>query len=289
MPSRYRNVPRGYYQQESPLIHNFKMQFALNGALETKNSTIIPLFRASEVLTTPEVIEVNTTNASFAEETGVTIHNGAIVPRISINMRMALQPGAIETDKLRVLRMNWCPIYTAFLNTLEADDIRTGVQIEDIMELQHETTNKDVYPLYSGVDITGSTVPMNTVSATEVFGDWGLTTDTKLESVAFDDEALFDALQYGNNKGMLRKVMGQWHGVDVKRDSMYKYYNNNFTNPNVKRGNPYTFCGILFHLPLGGNPAQYYEASDLSSIDHITIGLHVRYEEWHKDFDQTAY
>ncbi len=281
--------PKGYNALAHPLPHNFEYQFSLAAENATKDATIITLFRSSQAVNAAESIEVNPTNASFGEETGPLNQMNSIVPKVSFNMKCSMTKGAIETDKMRSLQFKWMPIYTAFLDSLEAYDIKSNQQIEDILELQHDVTNQDTYPLFSNVDLGTNVMPMSTKNATEVFGDVGLTTDTKLESVAFDEDDFWDTLSYKSNAAKLRKQIGQIHNVNVTRDRPYSYYSNNATFPTVKRGNMYTFCGILIWLPQAGGLGQVFKSGDTTDIDHLYVTASVRYDEWNPDFDQTAY
>ncbi len=281
--------PKGYNALAHPLPHNFSYNFTLQAELTTKDATILTLFRASQAVNAAESIEVNPTNASFGEETGALCQMNSIVPKISFNMKFALTKGAIETDKMRTMQVKWMPIYTAFLDSLEAYDIKSNQQIEDIIEMQHDTTNQDAYPLFSGVDLAVGTQPMATKNATEVFGDIGLSVDTKLESVAFDEDDFWDTLSYKTNASKLRKHIGKIHNVTVSRDRPYSYYSNNVTEGTVKRGNMYTFCGILIWVPQAGSTGQTFQAADTTAIDHLYCTATVRYDEWNPDFDQTAY
>lgn len=284
--------PKGYFAEEYPLPHNFTVASGLFMENEAKNSTIIPILRASEACLTPESIVVNPRNSAFAEDTGATIHMGSIVPRISFKLMARMTKTAIETDGVRSMIFSWFPIYISFLDTLEAEDDKTAVQIEDILELQHDTGNKDTYPLYSGTDVglVGHTVPMSTIAdADEAFGDWGLTTNTIIESVAFDESLMFDALQYYTNKGMLQTTIGKRTVVHLTRDRAYRYFSNNFTYPKVKRGNKYTFCGIMIHVPQADSVDQLPTAGELTGgAQHLDIRCRVRYDEWNPNFDQTA-
>ncbi len=287
MASKY--PPKGYKGREYPLPHNFNEVFALNGENEAKNSTIVSLLRTSEVATGAEAIEVNPRNANFAEDNGPLIHMNSIVPRINLTIKAYMTKNAEATDSMRRILFNWMPIYISFLDTLEAMDSKTGTQIEDILELQHETTNKDTYPLYSGTDLgVTDNVSLSSVGASEAFGDYGLTTDAKHESVAFSKEDFYDTLQYKTNGAMLRKVTGPMRTGYVTRDRAYLHHSNNFTYPSVKRGNEYTFCGILIHLPQGSEADQVFLATDTTDIAHLNVSVSCRYDEWNADFDQTA-
>ncbi len=278
--------PRGYRNTEFPLPHNYGLTFSLQAEDETKNSTYITLFRATESAVDVENIEVNPAHASFALDAGTAIHMGSIVPKVNMTIRASMTKLAIETDKMRAIRFTWMPVYIAFLDSLEAEDQKTGVQVEDILELTHDTTNKDVTPTFTTVNLGLGLQPMSTVPYAEVFGDYGLSVDTNLESVAFDEELLMDALQFNTNKGMLRKVIGPRHTVTLTRDRPYIYHSSNFTYPTVKRGNPYTYCGILFHVPQAGSAGQVFEAADTTAIDHIRFGMHVQFNEWNPHFQQ---
>ncbi len=246
-------------------------------------------FRASEAATGVEAIEVNPANPAFAEDAGPLIHMNSIVPKLMVKFSITMAKAAIVTDAMRAIKVNYMPLYFSFLDTLEAEDTKTAVQIEDILEMQHDTTNKDTYPLYSATDLNSGILPFSTVVATEVFGDYGLTTNINAESVSFDDELFWDAQQYYSNRGMLRKVTGGWKTAIVTRDRPFNYFSNNFTYPTVKRGNPYTYCGMLFHLPLGGDSEQFFDAADTTDIPHVVIRGRVRFNEWNPDFDQTAF
>ncbi len=278
--------PRGYRQTEFPLPHSMAWSFELAAEDETKNSTYMTLFRASEEAVDVENIEVNPSHANFAEDGGTMIHMGSIIPRVNVTFNAHIPKLGIETDKLRAIKFSWMPVYTAFLDSLEAEDSKTAIQVEDVLELLHDTTNKDVTPLFSTVNLITGNHPVSTVPFTEVFGTLNLSTNLSLESVAYDQNLLYDALQFHTNKGMLSKVIGPIHNVTVTRDRPYHFHSNNFTNPMVKRGNPYTYCGILFHLQQGGDGDQVFAVADTTNIAHLRISGHVRFNEWNPHFQQ---
>ncbi len=264
------------------------MAFSLAAEAQTDNSTIVSLIRSTEVFNAPSAVVTNPRNGSFAEDAGPTIHMNSIVPRLSLSMMFSLTQPAIVTDDLRSIVVKWMPIYIAFLDDLEVQDDKTNTQIEDVLELQHETGAKDTYLLYDGnkLGIPSGTAPMSTVAATEVFGDYGLTTNTILEGVAFDEDAFWDNMHYKTNKEKLRKVTGPMKSILVTRDRPYRYYSNKFTYPTVKRGNPYTFCGILFHVPQGSESGQTFLNTDTTAIPHVNISLRCKFEEWNPSFSQ---
>ncbi len=286
MPPR---PPRGYRNEEYPLPHNFSQSFSLSAENEALNTAIIQILRTHEGLTAAaETIEVNPRNAAFAEETGSLIGSGSIVPRIEFSLNMRLSKLAIETDKVRALIVNFMPIYMAFLPSLDAEDDKTAVSVEDILEIQHNPTDKDTVALHSTTNLLNATnFPLSTVNA-ENFADVNLTTDAVQESVAFDYQLWKDAMQYYTNGGMLRKVCGAMRWVHLTRDKTFRLHSFNFTNPTVKRGNPYTYCGVMVHLPQVGSAEQIAFAGDTTAIGHVDVFSSTRYNEWNPFFEQVA-
>ncbi len=133
--------PRGYKETDQPLLHDNFLQFSLNGENGAKDSTIVTLFKQTEACNAPENVEVNNSNDNFAIDTGNSVHRYSIVDKLKFHMSAQLTKDAIETDKLRRLNFFWAPIYVAFLNNLDAEDEKTGNDVESQVELQHETTN----------------------------------------------------------------------------------------------------------------------------------------------------
>lgn len=298
--------PRGYHDLDSPLFHTFNYKFTLDITDATKNSTILPIFRSYEATNAVETIEVNSSHPNYAEDTGAVIHNESIVPKISIDMLALGNEALLVTDNIKHVKFNWMPIYTSFLDSLDASDVKTGADIESLLDLTHNTNNKDTIPNYSGVDLLESSttadngaIPLSNVNfATEAFGAYGLTTDAKLESTAFDASTFWKAMRYYSNRKMLQKVTGQWHAPILTttpfatkggHGPLYHYSSNNFTYPSVKRGNPYTFCGILVHLPLEDDTSQVPNTEGNTAGSGVQFRLRVQYQEWNKQFDQTPY
>lgn len=281
----YKRPPRGYEKDEHPLPHNMKIKFSLG--METKNETYVPLILNDEGLVNPDLVIANPAHGSFAESNNPYCYHDSIIPRMNITIKARMSKGAVETDKVQELEFYWMPVYTSFLNRLEAADSKTGVTVEGLLELEHETVGKSAYPIWSTTKLTGHAGDTK-IHADATTALMGLTTDDSLETVVFSDSQFFDALQYFTNAPMLKKVVGRMHRVRVRKDKMYVYHSNNFTNSMVKRINDYTFCGILFDLPIGTDSRQIMEAGDTTDINHLHLSVYTRYDEWNSDFDQTA-
>ncbi len=279
--------PKGYRNDEYPLPHNGGFSFGLSSENVARDSTIIRFFGMNEQFINPEAVHVNPGNALFAEEGGSAICRGSIIPRLNLTFHINMTKGAIETDKMRAIKVQFMPIYTAFLDSLDAIDEKTGEDIESIIEMQHDVTDKCAFPLYSGTKLQNTApIVMNSRAFTEVFGVVGLTTNNTPESVAFDSEKFYDALQYYSNAGKMKAHIGRMRTVVVTRDRPFQYHSNNFTFPTVKRGNPYMFCGMLYHVPAGID--QFYTAGDTTDIDAVHIKGRYRYDEWNTAFEQAT-
>ncbi len=282
--------PKGYNSMEYPLPHNFNYSFALSPETATKNSTMIPLLRSNEALTAPDNIEVNPSHPQFAEETGSFIQPDSIVPKMNIHMDANMDKGLTEVDKIRFLKFNWMPVYFAFEDMYTAIDNKTDTEVEDIIPMIRTASTKQATPLYNNVKLLREEDwPMSTVNFTETFTLAGMNVDVKGEGITFVEETMWDALSFFSNSSMLSKAMGQWRSVILTHEHPWTFNSNNFTNPTVKRGNPFTFCGIIFHVPLVDSIDQYNHAGDITAATSaIDFKIKIRYDEWNNQFDQTA-
>lgn len=281
--------PKGYNQMEYPLPHKFDYKFELSPETAATNSTICSLIQCREGLTAIETIEVNPANTAFAEETGPVNAPNSIIPRMNVSIDAQLNRSLTETDRIKFLKINYMPIYISFVDSLTAMDYKTDTEIEDILELEHVVASKTVIPTFNSTDLLlAGNHPLNTVHIAEAFTGWGLTTDAKMEGVSFDSELMWDALAYYSNSGMLSKVMGNWRTALVTEHKPFHFSSNNYTNPSVKRMNEYTYCGILFHVPLVDTPRQYYDSTDITEASSaVRFNVRVRYDEWNSQFNQT--
>jgi hypothetical protein len=280
--------PRGYDQMEYPLHHEFDYKFGLSAEAPTKNCMIATILRGRhDMANAIETIEVNPENSNYAEETGPSCYPDSIIPRISLRIDANMSKGAIETDAIRRIKFRWFPIYTAMETRLDAADERTGTDVEAILELQHNATGKKVYPVFMGTNLNaGFSHPLNTVSDTETFDDYGLTANDVIEGVTFDMDTYFDARKFYSNKGMLEYVCPKIHTETLTRDRGWHYHSNNYTYPTVKRITKYTWCGIGFEIPQADSAQQYFHAGDVTGIDHIDFTVRVGLDQWNNKFDQ---
>ncbi len=268
--------PKGYLGNEYPLMHDIEYNFGLSAEGTTKDTTIVPLMIndiSAQVLATTFV---NPKHATFEVSNSPNCSPESIMPYMSMSLRASLTKGAIETDFVRSLSFNYMMINTAFLSRLDAIDSKTGFDTETILELTHETTDEQAYPLWTTVDVgVGNT-------AANLAGIGG----TPLESVAFDKEQFFDAMHYFDNRSMLRVMAPSMRTVTIKRDYPYVTSGTRPVAPICKFKNPYTFAGLLVNVPQTGAIDQYGLITDTTAIDHINFTMKIRFPEWNKGFYQ---
>ena len=245
----------------------------------SKQCTIIPMIMQDEGLGDPASYNAHREHASFAAYAGPNCYPDSFVPKIDANLTLALSKACINTDKVDKLNVMVMPIFMAFKDDYEAIDDLSSIEVQDVLEMQKEATDKQGYPVWNGTAQGGD----NYVVGTDVPG----LTAGQLQSVTFDLNQFYDAMQFLTISGKLRKCCGKprWYTV-----SRYKNVNINlrsFVNPKVKKMNPYTFCGLLIYVPKESQHQQLVTNSDLSDTYHIHAIFNCRYDEWNENFDST--
>ncbi len=266
-----------------PRIHNFNFGFGLSAEDTTRESTIVPYVMQDNALIDYETIKTNPENADFTTVAYPNCCAGSYVPKINVGWRMFI-PTA-DTEIISVM-MNTMKIGCAFLNRLDAFDKKTGDDIETILELQHETTDEQAYPLWNGTKLFEGAGTYDYDALVP-----GLTTTQQPEGVAFDKELFFDAMHYYTNKQMLRSVSSKMRSYLISEPivphgkSVVTFSATYSIPPACKFMNPYTFHGELFHLPQVGSLSQLQLATSTTAIEHITVKGFVRYFEFNPDFN----
>ncbi len=277
---RKKDWPRLTWQ--FPRIHNYEFGFGLSADSSTQASTIAPYMFQDNAMVDLETVKTNPENADFAVTAMPNVYAGSYVPQMMVNYTMYIP--ASDTEIVH-LKCNTLDIQTAFLNRLDAFDKKTGNDIETILELQHETTDEQTYPLWNGAKLfeSGGTFDYHADVP-------GLTTDNQPEGVTFDKEMFFDAKHYYSNKDMLNSVTGRMHDYTLSEPlvphgrSMVSR-TKRIVPPVCRFANPYMFCGELFHVPQSGSIDQYHIASQTTGIEHLTVKGRVRFFEFNPDFN----
>ncbi len=266
-----------------PRIHNFNFGFGLSAEDSNKESTIVPYLMQDNALVDYETIKTNPENADFAVVGYPNCAAGSYVPKINVAWNMFIPTADTEIISMVV---NTMKMGCAFLNRLDAFDKKTGDDIETILELQHETTDEQAYPLWNGTKLFEGAGTYDYDALVP-----GLTTTQQPEGVAFDKELFFDAMHYYTNKQMLKSVSSNMKTHIISEPivphgrSLVTFARTYSIPPACKFMNPYTFHGELFHVPQVGSLSQLMLAASTTAIEHITVKGFVRFFEYNPDFN----
>ncbi len=286
--------PKGFHSELYPLRHKFQYSFGLSAVDAADNSTIMTLVKNYKTLNAPDTIEVNPHNTNFERETGAICQPMSIIDRLSLTMRFSLTKTA-ETDNMFNVHFQWTPIFFSFPEKLDAADDDTTTTVADILELTKDATQEDVTPTWTGTKLavagpSDTAHPVSTSNMTEVFGTLNLTTDTTMEGVAFDKEVFHSALQYYSNRGALKACLGRTRSVvltEASRFSEKTFFIKKFVPRSVRRIMPYSFFGILVHVPLVSEFGQTaIILAGTAAKPHITCRALIQYHEWNIDHYQ---
>ncbi len=260
-----------------PRIHNFK--FAWGHSIEgTMDFTIFPICHYDEGLGAPSAVKTNPFHASFAETSESNCFPNSRVNSIFAKLMLSLTKGAIETDKIHALRYCYMPIFSAFDDMLAKDE-GSGSEVQDVLQMTRETTDRQTYPLYDTAKMSQLFGSAGTLGANEP----GLTTTQVIESVNFNLENFYDLMHYKTNAGKMKTVIGGLRWGTLTKNHSFATHNIHFRSK-AKRMNPYTFFGVLVGTPNVGTHDQYLLAADTTPIDHVRVALQGRYDEWHQEF-----
>ena len=217
---------------------------------------------------TPSTYYANPQHASFAKDTQGGCYPESKVYSVSAKLQLSMTKAANAADSARALKVNIIPVYTAFLEDLTPKDDLSTETVESLLELTHETTDRQTYPIYNGVKLSGEVVEV---------GDrqQGLTTNTNLEGITLDLQKLYDALSFYTNKGKLKSCIG---GIMTRTiytahpGGRLPQFNMKIRLPSASKAiNPYTFFGFIIYIPEPEAESQYGVGSDYTAVDHRDV------------------
>ncbi len=276
-----RNWPKLTWQY--PRVHDVTWGFglSLDETMTTKQSTIVPYLIQDNAIVDYETIKTNPENEDFAVVGSPQCAAGSFVPKI-----MTSWTAYCPSPEPELFKFKYMGIHTAMLNRLDAFDKKTGNDIETILELTHETTDEQCFPLFNTVKLFEGHVVQDYPSDVP-----GLTAGQQPEGVAFDMEMYFDALHYYTNKEMLRSVTDRMQTYTLQplvdsapTKNKIKQFFGNVQRSMTKFAHPYTFNGGLFHLPRVATINQYGQYA-ATAIEHLTVLGRTRYNEFNPDFN----
>lgn len=258
-----------------PRPHNQTLAFTLSTVDAGQGATIIPFIHNDEGLGSPSSYNANPAHASFAATQETNCYPESRIYKGHFSLKLSLTKHCWNTDKIEAAKVLILPIAMSYDDAL-AQNTDTTDEVQDILEMQRETTDKQSYPLYNSTDLAGDYITMSANLP-------GLTTDTKLEGIDFNADTLYDAIQYYTNGKKLLSCIGKPLWATVKRGQSKVY---RIPLPSkAKAINDYTFFGCLVYVPPPSTATQIFESGDDSAGDHILVNSLARYNEWHELFN----
>ncbi len=266
-----------------PRIHECTFGFGLSAESTNQASTIVPYMLQDNALIDYELVKTNPHNADFATVTYPNTCQGSYIPKMTIGWNMFIP---LADTELMELMVNTMKINTSFLARLDASDKKTGNDIETLIELTHETTDEQCYPLWNGTKLFegAGTYDYNAIVP-------GLSTNQQPEGVAFDKDTFFKAMHYFTNKEMLKTVtqrMKTHRLVEpiVPHGRAVVTYSRTVNVPSIcKSQNEYNFFGELFSVPQVGSISQLHLAGETTGIEHVTVKGFNKFYEYNPAFN----
>ncbi len=278
-------VPRQMKQTWWPQPHESSGGFSFECDDATLDSTIVPLCFYDEGLGAPSSLETNPENAAFAVVNDqVNCFVGSKVNMIMAEFRISLT-SKFHDDNLTGIRIGTMPIFMAFKEDYEAIDELTSVEVQDVLEMQTETTTNQGGPLYvAGTDLPDKVAGLANQGAATPFLD----TDVGLEAVAFNTDAYYDALSRLTISEKLKSVQGglKWDILSRNRPFIKKNF---FIRPKVKAMNLFTYFGVLFIVPLQGLASQIgvITRDYTAATQYVDVDYDIRFNEWNPEFNMS--
>ncbi len=284
--------PQGFKSEMYPLRHRFKYFFGLSCTTAGMNSCMVTLVKNYKTIVDARTIDVNPHHASFVTETGAVCQPMSIIDKLQLNIKINLTKHGNVTNALDNLRVLIRPIFFSFPEKLDAVDEKSTATVASILEVVKDATEEDVTPLHGGKlpDIaTASDLdhPLSTINLAETTAIANLTTDNTMEDVAWDEDTFQTAIKYYTNKGALKACVGKSRSITVSEHRVYTLNINKFVPRPIRRIVPYTFFGLLIHVPRAPDFGQYYwSESKTASKPDLGVKILCRYDEWHPDMNQ---
>ncbi len=270
--------------------HEFDFSFSafIRDSLSTRSATIIPIVMNDDAQGDPMDFKVNPEHSAWAEQAYPNCFPDSEIKNMRITFDIIVNKvTALETS---VIKVQYALISSAFLEDSTAADEKSGETIKTILELQSEATDRQMYPLWSGIDMSNGSLQHALVP--------GLTSGQTLEGINWSEEIVTDQLRRGKVKELLRKFLPIGiRSLFVRGQTTAGYHKKitiNFIPSSSKFINPYTFLGLMIRIPqteqISGLSIEHDQPFNEvnSAIDglFVIVAGHVTFNERNPDFHQ---
>ncbi len=274
--------PTKWYPKPHNMIHRWK--HSLNETTANKDTVIYPISIYDEGMGAPGSYNAHPEHASFAESNSPNcypdseIHN--IFTQMTISGQTLLFGEGVSGNQIQAINYAYMPIYMTHEDGLAIDEL-TSLEVQDILETERDATDRQTTPLWNGVKVD-EIVANDSLLATDVFG---LTTNQKLEHVTFSEQNYYDCLQYMTNSGKLKVCNGGLKWMTLKKGNPVHKINFHI-RPKTKRMVPYSFFGVMIHIPEADSLRQLVSKNDASAdVEHLQIKFTTRFQEWNQGYN----
>lgn len=254
------------------------MQTNWNYNIASGYSTHYPLIMYDEGLGAPTAFKAHPENAAHVDTESPNCYPQSRVNKISATFTFSLMPAVELTDGLHYATVGILPYFLAFKEDYTANDELSGIDIESILHLLRDATDRQGYPSWSAVDMPSSDDSLLGASVP------ALTASQAIESTGFVEQPYFEAKRHYTNAGKLQAVAPKlfWRTVFRGRQTKFKI---NIVNRRVKRMNAYAACGVIIFTPAVASHQQAYDSGEWTAGDHIHCQATAAYNEWNDTFN----
>ncbi len=262
--------------------HELRYGFAFELDDATLDSTICPIAFYDEGMGAPTALETHPENAAFAVITNQA--NCFINSRINLvlaNIRFNLTSKALD-ENVPTIRIGIMPIHMAFIDDYTAIDELSALEVQDVLEMQTESTDNQGGPLYvAATDLPEATASEALLATTTPFLD----TDTGLEAVAFNTTQYYNMMHFMTNSGKLKVAQSGLRWFNLNANTPVRSFDIRIV-PKVKRMNKFTYFGLLVHCPINTSLDQDAKAGDITAAtQYVHVSMRARYSEWNQNFN----
>ena len=245
------------------------------------NLVQIPLVAYDKGLGAPSSYNAHREHASFAATGGAQCYPDSRIAQFKSQFTIGFTKAALETDKLHALRFGIQVVQMSVLEDYTAKDPLSSLEVEDIIEMQHEDTDYQGYPIFNGNDVVEKYAEGSNAGSAQP----GLTTDDHLESGTIDIDQFYDTLQYRPKiSGKLKAVQRGIKWYTLTKERPYRIID-------IKLGSkskamiPYSSMVVNIIHPEVGTEYQVPIDADATTVMHLDIDVKARYNEWNPDFN----
>ncbi len=288
-------APKGLKAEEHPLYHRFGFSAGLSCVTATMNTVWFPLVKYYKTVGDVKLVIVNPHSTAVDKETGAICAPMSIIDKLSLTLRFSMT-SLCNTDDIRNISCSWQPFFGAFPEKYDADDDDTSTTVAAIMQLTKDATEEDITPITTNklpvIGVSDLSHPLSTVNLAEAYNTHlNMSVDATMEDTPFDEDAFQNIVRYGTNKGALKACLGKKRNMRLKyqQSESKTFFVKKFVPRPVRRIVPYSFFGILVHVPLISSLSQGYssDTSPTANLAHIGVKCIVSYAEWNEEHNNS--